>query len=35
MTILAIRNGDKLKIPVMPDTMIDKDAILIALHENK
>jgi trk system potassium uptake protein TrkA len=35
MTILAIRNGDKLKIPVMPDTMIEKDDILIAIKENK
>ena len=35
LTILAIRHEGKLKIPVMPDTVIAKDDILIALSENK
>ncbi len=33
-TILAIRHGDKLKIPVLPDTMITQDDILITLVDN-
>jgi len=35
LTILAIRQGDRLKIPVLPDTMICEDDILIALSENR
>ena len=35
LTVLAIRHGDRLKIPVMPDTMISKDDVLITLSENK
>jgi trk system potassium uptake protein TrkA len=34
MTILAIRHGEKLKIPVMPDTMIHEDDIMIVLVQN-
>ena len=33
LTILALRNGDKLTIPVLPDTLITGDSILIALSE--
>ncbi len=35
LTILAIRHEDKLKIPVMPDTVIAEDDILIALTKNQ
>jgi trk system potassium uptake protein TrkA len=35
LTILAIRNGGKLKIPVFPDTLITEDDILITLSEKK
>lgn len=35
LTILAIRRGDKLKIPVLPDTVISADDILITLSENQ
>lgn len=34
-TILAIRHGDKLRIPVPPDTIIQENDILIVLNENK
>jgi trk system potassium uptake protein TrkA len=34
LTILAIRRGDKLKIPVLPDAIIAEDDILIVLSEN-
>ena len=35
LTILAIRRGDDLKIPVSPDTVITGDDLLITLSENK
>jgi trk system potassium uptake protein TrkA len=35
LVILAIRQGDKLKIPVRPDMVITEDDILITLSENK
>ena len=35
LTILAIRNGDKLTIPVLPDTIITENDILITLSEKK
>lgn len=35
LTILAIRHGKKLKIPVLPDMVIAEDDVLIALSENK
>jgi trk system potassium uptake protein TrkA len=35
LTILAIRHGDKLHIPVLPDTVITEDNILIALSETR
>lgn len=34
-TILAMRHGDKLKIPILPDTLIRKNDILIVLTEKK
>ncbi len=33
LTILAIRHGEKLMIPVLPDTVINQDDILIALSD--
>ena len=35
LMILAIRSGERLKIPVLPDTVITGDDVLIALSENK
>lgn len=35
LTILAMRRDDKLKIPVLPDTLITEHDVLIALSENK
>ena len=35
LTILAVRRGDKLKIPVLPDMVLTGDDVLIVLSEKK
>ena len=35
LMVLAIRRGDKLSIPVSPDTVITEEDILITLSEHK